>query len=184
MILDDIAFRGLLGKGEVIKYVAHVHPFVIYPMLFKLLLFGIAMPAGAYFLLPPFKFVWMVWAGLGILLFLYKMMQWYLDAWIVTNYAIIYQNWESIFSKSTNRIDHGNIQGIGNEVKGFWGTILQFGNVQIEHVTGNPIVVANVAMPRRLERRIVSEQQAYVQRQSVEDHGKLKDLLTNLIRSS
>ena len=184
MIIDEIAFRSLLNKGENIEYVGHVHPFTIYPKLFKIFIFGILLPVGGYFLFPPFLAVWAGWLGLGTILFGYRIVQWYMDAWVVTNFGVIDQQWNSFFNKSTTRIEFGNIEGISHEVKGFWGTILRFGFIQIEHMSGEPIVLSNVASPRKIERQIVKCQQNYVQKQTMEDHSKLKDLLTGLVRSA
>lgn len=184
MIIDDIAFRGLLTKGERILYVAHVHPFIIYPTLFKVFLFGILLPLGGYFLFPPFYPIWIGWGGLGALLFLYRVTQWYLDAWIITNTGIIDQQWNSFFDKSSTRIDYSYIEGVTNEIKGFWGTILRYGQIQIEHMSGQPVILRNVASPRKVEREIFKHQQNYLDKQNFEDHSKLRDLLTDLVRKS
>ncbi len=184
MIIDEIAFRGLLNKGEKILYVAHVHPFTIYPALFKVLLFGILMPLGGYFLFPPFDPVWIAWGVLGILLFKYRVMQWYLDAWIVTNMGVIDQEWNTMFDKATTRIDYTHIEGISNEIKGFWGTVLRYGQLQIEHMSGQPVVIKDVASPRKLEKTIVRTQQDFLKQQTFKDHSKLRDLLTDLVRTS
>lgn len=184
MIFDQIAFRSLLNKGEEIKYVAHVHAFMVYPQLFKVLIFGLLMPVGGYLLFPPFFWAWLVWAGIGAMLFVYKICQWYLDAWIVTNFAVIDQEWNSFFNKTTIRIEHGNTEGVTTEIRGFWGTILSFGTIKIEHMSGEPVVLSNVSSPRKLERKIIGHQQEFMQRQNFQDHGKLKDMLTNLLRAS
>jgi len=186
MILDDIAFRSLLNKGENIQYVGHVHPFVVYPQLFKVLIFGLAAPAGAYALFPlyPFNLLWLCWGTLGALLFVYRVLQWYLDAWIVTNFGVIDHEWNSFFDQATTRIEYGNIEGISHEIKGFWGTILRFGNLQIEHMSGEPITIQKVASPRKIERHIVAHQTSFMRQQNFEDHGKLRDMLVNLLRSN
>lgn len=184
MIIDDIAFRRLLNKGEHIKYVAHVHPFTIYPQLFKIFIFGVVAPLGGYLLFPPFLAVWAGWGGIGILLFAYRLLQWYLDAWIVTNTSIIDHEWRSFFDQNTTRVDYGYIEGVTNEIKGFWGTVLRYGNVQIEHMSGQPVSLKNVASPRTLERQISKHQNAYLNDQNFADQAKLKDLLTNLIRNN
>lgn len=184
MIIDEICFRSLLDKGEKIVMVAHVHPFKIYPQLLTVLFFGVLVPAGAYFLFPPFFMVWGVWAILGALLFAYRIMQWYLDAWVVTNLAVIKQTWNSIFDKSTNRIEYGNIEGMTYEIRGFWGTILRFGNIQVDHMSGNQLMLENVASPRKVERIIMEHQQNFLEAQNYDDHTKLKELLTKLLRST
>lgn len=184
MIFADICFRSLLDKGERIVTVAHVHPFKIYPKLFSVLFFGVMIPLGAYFLFPPFWTIWAGWVGVGILLFAYRILQWYLDAWIVTNFAVIKQEWRSFFDKQANRIEYGNIEGMTFEIKGFWGTVLRFGNIQIDHMSGNQLILLNVASPRRIERIIMEHQQNYLERQNFDDHSKLKELLTKLLRNT
>lgn len=184
MILDKILFRSLLDEGEKILMVAHVHPFVVYSILLKVVFFGLLMPAGGYFLFPLLWTIWAIWAALGTMLFFYRFMQWYLDAWIVTNTSVIDYEWASPFSQSTNRIEYGNIDGISNEIRGFWGTILRFGNIQITHVSGSPLILENVASPRKVERFIMENQQKFAHQQGMQDHESLKELLTKLLRSN
>ena len=184
MFLDKVAFRSLLDDGEKIVYVAHVHPFLIYGKLFKLILFGGAIPALGFLLFPPLYPFWITWMVIGALLFSYSVLQWYLDAWIVTNVAVIKQEWHTFFDKSTNRIEYGNIEGITNETKGFWGTVLSYGNIKIDHMSGTPIFLNSIASPRKLERIIMEHQEAFIENQNLSDHDKLKELLTNLIRSA
>lgn len=184
MILDEIAFHSLLGKGEKIVSVAHKHPFVVQGRLFSIIFFGFAMPAGGFLLFPPFKIFWLIWAAVGALIFVYEWLKWYLDAWIVTNFAVIDQEWNSYFDKSSTRIEYQSIAGVSTEIRGFWGTILGFGNIQIEHVSAQPILLQSVANPRKVERILTREQQEHLQRQNFSDQSKLKDLLTNLLRSA
>lgn len=184
MILRQIAFRHLLGKGELIYRVAHKHPFKMYGKWFKSLSFGVFAPAIGYYLMPPFKWMWLAWAIFGITIFLYRITQWYLDAWVITNYGVIDQEWESIFNKQTVRIEYGNIEGVTTEIKGFWGTVLGFGKIQIEHMSGASVELDDVSRPRKVESLIIRYQQDYNRQQNFEDHSKLKDLLASLLRNS
>ena len=184
MIIDEIAFRSLLGKGEHIKYVAHVNMFTIYPQLFRVFLVGLLMPAIGYYLFPPFYSMWLGWGCLGATLFIYRIIQWYLDAWIITNQSVIDQNWQSFFQNSTTRIEYNSIEGITYERKGFWATILGYGRIQIEHMSGQPVSLENVSRPKKVERVILLHQQTFVREQNFQDHGQLKDLLVNLLRSA
>ncbi len=163
---------------------ARKHPFVIYPTLFKALLLGVAFPLAGYWLFPPFYPVFLAWGAMGILLFSYRILQWFMDAWIVTNFAMIDQEWNSFFNKSTTRIEFGNIEGISTETKGFWGAIFGYGHVQVEHTSGTPVTIDDVSRPRLLERTLVKHQQAFMRQQNFSDQNKLKDLLTALLRST
>ncbi len=184
MIIDEIAFRGLLSKGEHIEYVAHKHAFLAYPTLFKAMFVGIALPALLYWLFPPLFMLWLAWIALGIAYFCYKLSQWYLDAWIITNVAVIEQQWISFFNKNTTRVDYQNIEGVSTNIKGFWNTILGYGDIQIEHMSAEPVLLEGVSKPRRVERLILLHQRQYLRQQNFSDHNKLKDLLSNLLRTS
>lgn len=183
-VLDKILFRKLLDEGEKIVYVAHVHPFIVYPVLFKATFFGLLMPIIGYILFPLMPEVWSAWAILGGMVFFYRLIQWYMDAWVITTNSVINQEWHSPFHQSTNRIEYGNIEAITNEIKGFWATIFRFGNIQIDYVSSNPIVLENVAAPKKVGRIIMEHQAQFVEHQTYDDHAKLKELLTTLLRSN
>ena len=183
MIIDKILFHSLLDEGEKLLMVAHVHPFMVYGQLLKVMFVGILIPALAYYLFPPLLSIWAAWGILGIVLFIYRILQWYLDAWLITSVSVIDYEWESPFSRSTNRIEYGNIDGITNEIRGFWGTVFRYGNIQITHVSGTPLILQNVAAPRKVERFIMEHQSTFVAQQGFSDQAKLKELLTKLLRS-
>lgn len=172
-----------MSKGENIQYVAHAHPFTIYPILFKTLIFGILIPAGFYYLLPPFLYLWIGWGAVGIMIFSYRIVQWYMDAWIITNYGVIDSQWKSFFNKGTTRIEYDYVEGVSKEIKGFWGTILGYGDIKIEHMSGSVITLKNIANPRKVESKVVNHHQQYQEKQKFTDHSNLKDLLTKLIRT-
>lgn len=184
MIIDNILFRDLLDESEKITHVAHVHPFVIYPILFKALFLGLLMPAIGYWLFPLMPEVWISWASVGAIVFTYKLIQWYMDAWIITNMSVINFQWNSPFSKSMNRVEFGTIENTTSEIHGFWGTIFRFGNIQIVNESSTPVTLKNVSRPQKLERIIMEAQSKYIRNQTLRDHGQLKDLLTSLLRSA
>lgn len=184
MIIDNIIFRSLLGKGEEIRYVGHVHPFVVYPELFKIFILGMILPVGAYLIFQPFWVLWLIWGGIGLIIFIYQIIHWYLNVWLITNLGVIDQTWNSLFDRTTTRIEHGNIEGVTTEIKGFWGTVMRYGNVQIEHMSGEPVVLTNVARPRKLQQKVQLHQRNFLQQQNFVDHTKLKDLLTSLLRNA
>ncbi len=183
-VLDQILFRKLLDEGEEIVYVAHIHPFVVYPVLFKALTLGILMPGIGYWLFPLMPEVWSAWLIIGLMICSYRLIQWYMDAWIVTNLSVINFEWNSPFSQSTNRIEFGTIETTTSEIHGFWGTIFRFGNLQIDNVSSSPVTLKNVALPQKVERIIMENQSKFVHSQTIRDHGQLKELLTSLLRSS
>lgn len=182
--LDQLLFRNLLDEGEKIVYVAHVHPFIVYPVLFKSFFFGLLIPGCGYWLFPMMPGVWAAWVILGLTISFYRIVQWYMDAWVVTTKSVINFEWNSPFSHSTNRIEFGTIETTTSEIHGFWGTVFRFGNLQIDNVSSNPVTLKNVAWPQKVERIIMEHQNKFVHHQAIRDHGQLKELLTSLLRSS
>lgn len=184
MFIDRLAFRNLLDEGEHIIYVAHVHPFIIYSSLFRELFFGILLPLGGWLLFPPLWGMWLTWGTVGVIVFLYQIFSWYMDAWIVTDTSVINQEWNSPFDNSAVRIEYGTIETITSETKGFWGMLFRFGNLRIDNVSSSPVVLQNVALPKKVERIIMEHQSQWVHNKTISDHGQLKELLTTLLRSS
>lgn len=56
----------------------------------------------------------------------------YLDIWIVTNQRIINIEQHGLFSRIVSEKDLGRMQDITSEVRGFLGTLLNYGNVHIQ----------------------------------------------------
>jgi len=111
-MLANIFFRSYLNQGEKIYFVAHTHPFINYASFFKALVLGIVLPLGFNLIMPPFFVIWMGWLAVGILLFLYELLDWYMDAWIITNLGIIDLQWDGFFNKSSTRIEYHTIEGV------------------------------------------------------------------------
>ncbi len=182
-MLENILFRNYLNAGEKIYFVAHTHPFVAYGTFFKTLTMGIAIPLGFNILMPPFQIVWLVWMIVGVLAFIYELLDWYMDAWIVTNAGIIDLQWDGFFSKSSTRIEYHTIEGITYEIKGFWGTIMNFGNIMVERLgTGTVVTLENVAFPKKVEREVLHYQAKFVTDKSLKEEAALKDMLVSMIQ--
>lgn len=56
----------------------------------------------------------------------------YLDCWIVTNERTIHTELRGLFSRIFSSVNHNRIQDITIEIKGFFPTILRFGNLHIQ----------------------------------------------------
>lgn len=56
----------------------------------------------------------------------------YLDCWIVTNERTIHTELKGLFSRIFSSVNHDKIQDITIEMKGFFPTVLRFGNLYIE----------------------------------------------------
>lgn len=182
-MLANILFRSYLNPGEKIRFVAHTHPFTHYSVFFKTLVLGIVLPLGFNLLIPPFYMAWYSWVAIGSLSFFYKLLDWYMDAWIITNVGIIDLQWDGFFRKSSTRIEYYTIEGVTYEIQGFWNTIMNYGNIMIERLgTGTVVTLADVASPKKVEREVLAYQKEFVKEKNFKDHMALKDMLAGMLQ--
>jgi len=181
----NILFRNHLNEGERIYFVAHTHPFLMYSTFFKLLFIGILVPLGFNLIMPPFQILWIVWIAIGALAFFYEIMNWYLDAWLVTNQGVLDIQWNSFFDKSSTRIEYQTIEGITYEIKGFWGTIMNFGDITIERTgSGTIIRLERVASPKKVEQEVLHYQKQFIHYKNLKDQTALRDMLVAMAQES
>lgn len=182
-MLASILYRSHLNPGEKILHVAHVHPFKIYKSFLKYAFFGFALPGLFYYMMPPFWIVWAGWAGLGVIWMILFFCDWYFDALIVTNQSLIDLQWEGIWNRSSSRIEYHTIEGVSYEMIGFWGTILNFGDITIDRIGAGKIVgLKAVAFPKTVEREIMDAQNEFMRNKAFKDSSSLKDLLSNMMQ--
>ncbi len=171
-----------MEEDEKIIYVAHRHWFIYFKASFKAYILGIAAPLLFYYLFPGLYFVSLAWGAIGFLAVLYHLIDWYFDAWILTNTGIIDIEKNGIFDKSSTRIEYHMIEGISYNINGFWPIILNFGQIIIDKIGMNTqVILEDAANPKKLERRILKAQEKYVSERSVRDHSALKDMLSEMI---
>lgn len=181
----NILFRNHLNEGEKIYFVAHTHPFLMYPTFFKILFIGILVPLGFNIIMPPFQIMWFTWIGIGVIAFSHEIMNWYLDAWLVTNQGILDIQWNNFFNKSSTRIEYHTIEGITYEIKGFWGTVMNFGNITIEKMgAGTVMTLENVASPKRVEQEVLHYQKQFIHFKNLKDQTALRDMLVTMAQES
>lgn len=179
----SLFYRAYLNPGEKIVYVAHVHPITVYGPFMKNFIFGLALPGFFYLLMPPFVFLWAGWAIIAVFKLLLLVADWYFDALLITNQSLIDIEWKGIFKRSSTRIEYHTIEGVSYEIVGFWGTVLNFGDITIERIgSGKVFGLKDVGFPKQAEREILNAQNEFVRNKSFRDHKALKDLLTNMMQ--
>ena len=185
MVISNFLFTHYLEDGEDISIVCHRHIWTHRNELTKEFLVGIALPAIFYFVYPPFVLLWGAWLFVGFLRFLYTVADWYFDAWLVTNMSIIDVEWNGFFSRQSSRIEYHTIDGLQYTVQGFWQTILNYGNVQIQQIGGAVVIeMKDAANPRAIERGILQVQEKVIHDKARREHEALKDILTGLVQTS
>ncbi len=185
MILSNFLFAGYLEDREDILLVCHKHIWVYRVPLTKEFLLGIALPVIFYLLYPPLLVLWGVWLIIGFLRFVYTLADWYYDSWLVTNMGIVDVEWNGFFNRSSNRIEYHTVDGISYKIQGFWQTVFNYGQVQIQQIGGTRIVNMNDAMsPKSIERSIIAIQNKFIGDKTHKEHEALKDILTSLVQTT
>lgn len=182
MNIDSFLFAGHLDNGEKIISIIHRHPLILLKDSFRGLLIGLVLPVLLYFFFPGLIFIAFVWFCVGILAFLYFFIDWYFDAWLVTNTGVIDIERNGIFDRSSTRIEYHMIEGIAFNIKGFWQTIFNFGEITIDKLgAGTTVVLHDATNPKKVERILMKNQEKFVSSKSLRDHSALKDMLSEMI---
>lgn len=154
---------------EKIEYYLHRSGVTFLPT-FVLFLILMALPVGLYFLLQNLFPAWfidpkilplLILGGstyyLGIYLFGYaQFIDFYLDSWVVTNDRIVDIDQLGLFAKTVSEMDLYRIQDVTVDIKGFFHTVFNFGNVLIKTASGNAhIIFYNVPNPQEVGRTLI-----------------------------
>ncbi|MFA5947660.1 MAG: hypothetical protein WC806_01645 [Candidatus Gracilibacteria bacterium] len=180
--ISDLFFRGHLDEDEKIIVVIHRHPIILFNASLKVFFFGVIIPVAFYFMFPSVLYVAIAWGIGGFFGMLYHIIDWYFDVWLITNTGVIDIDKNGLFEKSSTRIEYHMIEGIAYTIKGFWATVLNYGDIQIDKIsTATTVILHDAASPKRIERQIMKYQEEYVTDKSIRDHNVLKNMLAEML---
>lgn len=186
MILAEFFFRSYIEEGEKIYYVAHRHVFTLYKPVMKLTFFGFLIPGALIFLFPQVHVIILAagaWIFIAFLQFLYILLKWYFDAWLITNAGVIDIQWHGFFDRAATRIEYHTVEGVTNTIKGFWGTILNFGDIALSLIaSGTQVLLQNAKRPRYIEQIVLKAQEEFLVHKASKDQQALKNLLAGMIQ--
>lgn len=186
MILPQLLFRSYIEDGEKIYYVGHRHLFTLYRPVMKLTFFGFLVPIALLFLFPQVSlivFIGVAWFLIAFVQFLYILLKWYFDAWLITNASVIDIQWHSFFDRAATRIEYHTIEGVTNTIKGFWATILNFGDISLSLIaSGTQVFLKNAKSPRYIEQILLKAQEEFLVNKASKDQQALKNLLAGMIQ--
>lgn len=182
MKLRHYIFSSHLDEGEKILEVAHRHALVLKFDSFKTFMFGVIFPTLLYLIFPQALFICIVWWVIGFMGMLYHFIDWYFDAWLITNMGVIDIERNGLWERSSTRIEYHMIEGIGYTIKGFLQTIFNYGDITIDKLGAQTsVVLRDASSPKKVERKIMKYQEKFVSSKSIRDHGALKDMLSEMI---
>jgi uncharacterized membrane protein YdbT with pleckstrin-like domain len=79
----------------------------------------------------------------------------YLDAWIITNRRIINIEQHGLFARTVSEQKLHRVQDVTSELKGFFSTMFDFGNVYVQTAGENPrFVFKQVPAPYQISKKI------------------------------
>ncbi|MFA5821189.1 MAG: PH domain-containing protein [Candidatus Gracilibacteria bacterium] len=182
MKLRDKIFSGHLDEGEKILYIAHRHVLVFKLKSFKVFNLGILAPTILFLFFPQALVVFLVWWTIGVGGVLYHFIDWYFDAWLITNIGVIDVERNGLFERTSTRIEYYMIEGIAYTIKGFTQTVFNYGDITIDKMgAATQVVLRDAASPKKIERLIMKYQEQYVADKSIRDHSALKNMLSEMI---
>ncbi|PIZ94509.1 MAG: hypothetical protein COX81_03335 [Candidatus Magasanikbacteria bacterium CG_4_10_14_0_2_um_filter_37_12] len=154
---------------EKVIYRLRRHPITFIPILFLSLVL-LFVPVLVYFLIeslyPTFlqgivAYPLSILIGsvyfLSMYLFFYvRFLDYYLDVWIVTNDRIVDIEQHGLFSRTTTELDLFRIQDVTVEMRGFFSTIFNYGEIHIKTASINTdIIFKNVRQPNNVREDLV-----------------------------
>lgn len=181
--LNSLLFKRHLNDEEEIIQVVHKHwllglKFLFWPVLvfigFALLITVVPRPPVLY-ILAAFAIGTVIW---GIRNFL----DYYLDAWMITDTGIVDVEWHGWFHRQSSRVLYSDLQGVSYEINGVGATFLRYGTIGVEKIsTGTEISMDYVPHPRAIEVLILKQMEAYLHTKNLKDSTVIQDLLSTVI---
>ena len=175
-------FSGHLDEGEEIMATAHRHLFILLKDSFKTFFFLVFLPIVFYLFFPQAILIAFVWLCVGLMGLLYHFIDWFFDAWLITNVGVIDIERNGLFDRTSTRVEYHMMEGLSYNIKGFWPTVLNFGDVTLDKLgTKTSVVLIGAASPKKIERLIMKFQEKFISERSIRDHHALKDMLSEMI---
>lgn len=122
------------------------------------------------------------WAVGSLVWWMRNFLDYYLDAWIVTDHGVIDLEWLGWFHRQSARILYSDIQGVSYEIHGIAGTLLRYGSVSIEKIsTGSAVSLAHVPRPKAVESAVLKNMEAYMHTKNLKNAAHVQELLSEFV---
>jgi hypothetical protein len=184
MIVDRLIFSKHLEEGEKILYAVHKHWTQLIKSTLEIGFFGFVIPWSLYlvgFNTQVFLYVAILWSVLAYIRYMYVLVEWYSNTWLITDQNVIVIEWKGLFNNLSSRMAFNDVEGATYEIKGFWGTMLRYGDMTLRVMSGSHATMKNAAAPKAAELAISKYQQRYLNEMNLKDTDNLKTLIANLV---
>ena len=179
----DWLFNRHLENDESLQLIVHKHKLIglieLTPPIIVLIISWVLLYIAP---VQPIALI-VLGADIAILIWMLRnFLDYYLDAWIITDKSVIDVEWHGWFHRQSTRIDYSSIEGVSYEIQGILGTLCRFGSVTLEKVSsGAKISIENVPNPRDVESVILECQNACLRTKSMKDSSAVQDILSEIV---
>ena len=180
-MLKRFLFRSHLNEGEKIKYIVHTHFIRMAKAMIINFFFGFFLPGLGFLIAPAAFYFWVVIFIIFLAKTIHDYLDWFYDAWIVTNLGVIDTEWKGVFNRSSSKVEYSSIEGVSIEIPGFWATVLGFGNLKLETASQSPIELEMGMRPSRAESIILKYRERYMHERNLSDESILRDILSSMV---
>lgn len=183
MLLEKLLFGKHLAKGEKILFAVHRHWVMLSKPVTGIGFFGFVIPWILFAIgFNTQVFFWgaVAWSVIAYIMFVYEWMVWYGDAILLTTAGLIKVSWNGPFSNLSARVVYGDIESASYEIKGFWQTVLRYGDFKVNLLGGSQLTIVKANRPKRAEARILELQEKFLNEKGLQDAAGLKDLLSQI----
>jgi len=109
-------------------------------------------------------------------------LDYYLDALLITDRAVIDVEWHGWFHRESTRVDYSSIEGVSYEIQGILGTMLNFGTITIERIgSGSVVEIEKVKFPRDVDSAILACQAECLRTKNLKDSAQVKDIIAEIV---
>lgn len=186
MFFQRLLFKRYLDKKENIIFVIHQHWIVIKDQMLKIGLFGYLIPLGVIFFFTgpfsPLSLLFYFWLLCSMCYSLYIFLDWYLDAWLLTDISMIDTIWDGFFKRRSSRIEYTSIESIDIETRGIQQAILNYGNILLIKSSGIHVKMESVSNPQLASSWISKIQTQVKAAKNAQNTESLKSLLADIIQ--
>ena len=187
MFFKRLLFANYLDKGETLLYSIHHHWITVKDVMVKIAVFGYLIPVSmlVFFtgLDSPMSLLFYAWIIISLMYSIYAFLDWYLDAWLLTDVSIIETTWDGFFKQRSSRIEYASIESVDVEVKGIKQTMLNYGNLNLIKSSGVNVRMEKIAKPNRASTWISTIRSEALVNKNVQNSESIKTLLADIIEN-
>jgi hypothetical protein len=182
-VFEKIFFAGHLDDDEQIVIVVHKHWLMGVKVLWLPTVVLILVASILYFVRTRAILYGVALAELGVLIWwMRNFLDYFLDAWIVTNAGVIDLEWHGWFHRSATRVLYSDVQGVSYEVSGILATLCNYGSMTLEKIsTGSTLNMPYVKRPKRVTALILKCMETYVHSKNLKDATTVQKILAEFV---